>query len=324
MRAMMTLSMLLGFCSVSGAQCCSRFAVAQSLATLSSAGASASTSFVLETAPEVTPAIDRGAAVEANMDARAGLASETEGVKDVLLRGALLLCGGGPLPDSLLHDFFELGRAEEGCLVIIPSASGRADAGDFSRAVALWSGFKWGRVEVVHAADRKQAERDPNLLEPLKRATAVWISGGDQRRLAERYLGTPVEQEILSVVSRGGVVGGTSAGSAIASRVMITGGNTTPSIGDGLDLLPGSIIDQHFSQRRRFGRLATAVKQFPDRVGIGIDECTGLLVAHDQARVVGEGAVYVYNRSTDATAEPEPVKYVSGAAFNLTALPLQR
>ena len=93
---------------------------------------------------------------------------------------------------------------------------------------------------------------------------------------------------------RGGVVGGTSAGSAIASRVMISGGQKEPRLANGLDLLPNSIIDQHFSQRLRFERLASAVGSHPERVGIGIDESTGLLVGKKRAHVVGDGAVYVY------------------------------
>lgn len=232
-----------------------------------------------------------------------------------LIGGALMLCGGGPLPDALFSKFFELGQAHEGSLVIIPSASGRADAGDFAGPLSEWKGFAWNRVEIVHAQDRKQAETNENLVEPLKRATAVWIAGGDQRRLAERYLGTPVEREIQQVVHRGGIVGGTSAGSAIASRVMISGGRQKPVIASGLDLLPGSIIDMHFSQRKRYERLASAVEQHPDRVGIGIDEGTGLLVSSDEARVFGTGSVYVYPRREKAAQKSEPMRFESGSAF---------
>jgi cyanophycinase len=210
--------------------------------------------------------------------------------------GTLLLCGGGQLPQSLLDLFHQHGQGEQGKLVVIPTASRLADAGDNSYALATWSQFKWASVDILHAFDRAQAEVE-EFANTLKDATAVWMSGGDQQRLAQRYQGTAVEREIRNVMLRGGVVGGTSAGSAIASRVMISGGQKQPTLADGLDLLPNSIIDQHFSQRKRFERLASAVANHPDRVGIGIDESTGLLVNHKRAQVVGNGSVYVYANS---------------------------
>ncbi len=208
-------------------------------------------------------------------------------------RGALLLCGGGPLPDSVLELFFQYGKGEKGKLVIIPTASALADHGDYARIAAIWSDFNWGKVDVLHAMDRAQAEV-VDFAETLKDATAVWMTGGDQNRLADRYQGTAVEKEIRKVMHRGGVVGGTSAGSAIASRVMICGGQKEAKLSSGLDLLPNSIIDQHFSQRLRFERLASAVGSHPERVGIGIDESTGILVGKKRAHVVGDGSVYVY------------------------------
>lgn len=231
--------------------------------------------------------------------------------------GALMLCGGGPLPNTLMETFFEMGQAKKGTLVIIPSASSLADRGDFGQTIMQWERFPWASVKVLHAQDRRQIENDIDFVKPLQEATAVWISGGDQRRLAERYLGTSVERELKGVVTRGGIIGGTSAGSAIASRVMISGGRQQPVIANGLDLLPGAIIDQHFSQRKRYERLASAVQQHPDRVGIGIDESTGLVVSHQQARVMGAGSVYVYSHMPAKDENFEPLRFESGTAFSL-------
>ena len=231
--------------------------------------------------------------------------------------GALMLCGGGPLPPKLMETFFELGQASQGSLVIIPSASSYADTGDYEPMLGPWQQFPWASVQVLHAQNRDQIENDVDFVKPLQRATAVWISGGDQRRLAERYLGTNVEQELKQVVNRGGIIGGTSAGSAIASRVMISGGRQQPVIANGLDLLPGAIIDQHFSQRKRYERLASAVQQHPDRVGIGIDESTGLVVSQKRARVLGAGSVYVYKRDKESTSDFEPLRFDSGSDFSL-------
>lgn len=235
--------------------------------------------------------------------------------------GALMLCGGGPLPETLLQTFFELGQAKEGSLVIIPSASSLSDVGDFNYSIGQWERFPWASVEVLHAKDRQQVEHDSDFVKPLQRATAVWISGGDQRRLAERYLGTNVEAELKRVVKRGGIIGGTSAGSAIATSVMISGGREMPVIASGLDLLPGAIIDQHFTQRKRSIRLASAVQQHPDRVGIGIDESTGLIVSKKRARVLGTGSVYVYPPEKRTQEVLEPLRFDSGADFSLPEYP---
>src|SRR5690606_9814305 len=102
-----------------------------------------------------------------------------------------------------------------------------------------------GAVEILHTRDRAVADT-PEFTEPLRRATAVWLSGGAQSRLAEAYGGTAVEREILAVLARGGAVGGTSAGAAIQSPTMIAGGNPVPEIAQGFALLPGTIVDQHF------------------------------------------------------------------------------
>ena len=156
----------------------------------------------------------------------------------------------------------------------------------------MWNGQKWNSIRIVHALD-KEAASNESLLDSIRSASAVWVAGGDQQRLVDRYLGTPVHTELQNVLNRGGIIGGTSAGAAIASRTMIAGGVTLPTLTEGWGLLPGTIIDQHFSQRGRFERLAHAVERFPDRVGIGIDEATGILLNREGMEVLGSGSVYL-------------------------------
>jgi cyanophycinase len=289
-----------------------------SLNALLAQGQSISSSLVVpaKTDQAAGPASGRsGSSISISLTSSAERATERPSSGSVL--GALMLCGGGPLPETLLQTFFELGQSTQGSLVIIPSASVAADLGDYEPAVAPWRRYPWASVQILHANDRQQIENDTEFLKPLQQATAVWISGGDQRRLAERYLGTPVEHELKGIVKRGGIIGGTSAGSAIASRVMISGGRQQPVIASGLDLLPGAIIDQHFSQRQRYERLASAVQQHPDRVGIGIDESTGLVVNKREARVLGSGSVYIYPRTVETEQKHEPLKFDAGSAFDL-------
>lgn len=226
------------------------------------------------------------------VEASEPLADSADRTRALGIHGALLLCGGGDLPSSILDFFHQRGEADSGRLVLIPSASVTSDSGDYSRWRSFWSRYPWAEVEVIHAKSRDEAE-DLRFAELLRRATAVWISGGDQTRLADRYLGTMVEEEIKNLLRRGGIVGGTSAGSAIATRVMISGGRDTAQLRDGLGLLRHAIVDQHFSQRSRMRRLATAIERHPDRLGIGIDEGTGLLIEPRGAKVMGKGTVHL-------------------------------
>jgi len=209
-------------------------------------------------------------------------------------RGTLLLCGGGPIPLAVREEFYDLGKGSEGSLVLIPTASPRSDSGDYSMWIDYWSGFHWRDVSVLHIKNREGAF-ESDLIATLRGATAVWLSGGEQQRLSDRFAGTPVEKELHALIARGGIVGGTSAGAAIASSTIIADGIVEPRFADGLQFLPGTIIDQHFSQRKRQGRLIKAIEKYPDRIGIGIDESTGLIVNKEESRVVGDGEVYLVN-----------------------------
>src|SRR5206468_722813 len=102
-------------------------------------------------------------------------------------------------------------------------------------------------------------------------ATAVWMGGGDQSRLAAAYRGTAVERELKNVLRRGGVIGGSSAGAAVMSSIMITGGNPEAQVDTGFGLLPGFVIDQHFHNRNRLARLRGVLAKNPEYLGLGID-----------------------------------------------------
>ncbi len=227
-------------------------------------------------------------------------------------RGELLLCGGAANCRRICCRSSTIEVAVKTWLSSRPRAT--IPIGDFTRWRQAWADFNWRNIDIVHAESREQAEAE-SLAEVLSKATAVWISGGDQSRLANRYLGSRVEEEIRGVMRRGGIVGGTSAGSAIVTKIMISGGKLEPRIDKGLDILPKAIVDQHFSQRGRQTRLANAVANHPDRIGIGIDESTGLHITSKAAKVLGQGAVYVYKSLPNAVNDSEETK-VTLASFN--------
>ncbi|MFN9987339.1 MAG: cyanophycinase [Pirellula sp.] len=213
-------------------------------------------------------------------------------------RGSILLCGGSTLPRPILDTFFRLGRGSAGKLVIIPTASPRSDLGDFLFWTDYWKDYAWQSIDVVHASSREQLLTDSTLVdqwvESLRNADAVWIAGGDQSRLSERYLGTPVDSELVRLLERGGVLGGTSAGAAICSQRMISGGTVHPEFKAGFGLLPGVIIDQHFLAKNRQERLHRAVSDHQGLNGLGLDESTALWIHGAKARVIGSGKVHWY------------------------------
>ncbi|MGE0141802.1 MAG: cyanophycinase [Planctomycetota bacterium] len=206
-------------------------------------------------------------------------------------RRRLWICGGGTLPAAVVAGFMAAGGGERGRLVLIPTASASADdPAESAELLTIWRSRGAGDVAILHTRDRQRAD-SAEFVEPLARATAIWFGGGAQERLREAYLGTAVEAALHAAMQRGVVIGGTSAGAAIQSRVMIESGNPVPKITTGLGFLPEAILDQHFRARNRAVRLRAAVAAHPHLLGLGIDESTALVVDGRRAEVVGEGGV---------------------------------
>lgn len=204
--------------------------------------------------------------------------------------GALVICGGGRLPDEVFNRFVELAGGRQAKIVVIPTAHAAADGPNAMRYLDNWKGRGVASVELLHTRSRPKAN-DPAFIKPLTEATGVWLAGGKQTWLAEVYAGTAVEQELKALLKRGGVIGGSSAGAAAMTRVMIAGGRTEVTEGRGLDLLPGSVVDQHFMKRNRAGRLLDVLTRHPGLVGFGIDERTALIVRGNRLSVLGESYV---------------------------------
>lgn len=199
----------------------------------------------------------------------------------------LVICGGGSLPNTVFERF-RLLAGPKPSLVVIPTAS-RRDF-DLVEIQELWRSRGFENTQVLHSVDRKMTSL-PEFVTPLETATAVWFGGGSQQRIADAYLDTAVEKALHKLLRRGGVIGGTSAGAAIQSRVMIASGKTEPNISTGFDLLHGAIVDQHFLKRNRIARLLSAVRADPRLIGFGIDEGTALVIQDDKATVLGASYV---------------------------------
>jgi cyanophycinase len=208
------------------------------------------------------------------------------------IAGALVIVGGGGMPDTIRDRFLELAGGKKGRLVVIPTASEQADLNQIYRGFNYWRSQGLASVSMLNTLDPKKAN-DPAFVKPLKEATAAWLGGGDQTRLANAYRGTAVEKELRRLLARGGVIGGTSAGASVMSSVMITGGNPHARVGEGFGLLPDVVIDQHFQNRKRLKRLLGVLEKHPRCLGLGIDEQTAVVVRGHTFTVVGKANVSV-------------------------------
>lgn len=219
------------------------------------------------------------------------------------MKGALVVCGGAALPDSARDRFVELAGGPEARIVVIPTASESADAEGPERDGALkpWIAKGVASATLLHARSRDQAN-EPGFVERIDEATGVWFGGGDQSRIVDAYLGTAVEDALRRLLDRGGVIGGTSAGAAIMSRVMITGGTDKATVGAGFGFLPGVVVDQHALRRNRVNRLLGVLADHPDLTGLAIDEGTALVVANGRWRVVGQSYVMIVHPSNSPFA----------------------
>jgi cyanophycinase len=206
------------------------------------------------------------------------------------VRGSLVICGGGKLPEPVLNRFLELAGGPQARIVVIPTASALADTPEGEQKLAFWREAKVTTLDVLHTRSRAQAS-DPKFVKPLEQATGVWFTGGFQWRLADTYLGTAVERLVHAVLERGGVIGGTSSGAAIMSTVMIRKGYPEVELGKGFDFLPGTVIDQHFIKRNRQDRLVGVIESHPGFVGLGIDEGTAVVAQGRTLSVIGDSQV---------------------------------
>jgi len=248
-------------------------------------------------------------------------------------RGWIIPIGGAEEKEDrpdILSRFVALCGGSEANIVVIPSASKLRDTGP--RYVSLFKGLGAGEVESLDFDTRRDAE-EPRRLARLEQANGIFITGGNQLRITTLLGGTPVSRLIRSLNAGGVHVAGTSAGAAVLSEHMIAFGEEggSPRAGSvrlapGLGLTNRFIIDQHFRQRDRLGRLTTALAFNPFAIGIGLDEDTAAFIGPDnELEVLGSGGVTVVDAhglqfsSMDQVAEGEPVCVLGLAVHVLTA-----
>ncbi|MBL4932703.1 cyanophycinase [Clostridium paridis] len=162
----------------------------------------------------------------------------------------------------------------------------------------VFSGLGIKKMNVLDVSERKDSF-NPVSIETIKKSSVIFFTGGDQLRITSLVGGTPIFQELRNVFMNGCILVGTSAGASVMSSTMIVKGDDEESprkctlkMAPGFGFIKNVIIDQHFAQRGRIGRLLAGIAQNPEMLGVGIDEDTAIVVENNVIRVIGNGAVY--------------------------------
>src|SRR5713101_1049143 len=226
--------------------------------------------------------------------------------------GPVMVIGGAE--DKLgervvLSRFVQLAGGDQAHIAVISTASALGEAAtDLYRHIVARPGV--AKVTGLRPETREEAN-DPDTVEALRDVTGIFITGGNQLKLSSVIGATRLGTAILDAHRRGVVVAGTSAGaSAVATHMMAFGSSgATPKhrmahVSVGLGLLVNVVVDQHFEQRTRLGRLLALVAQSPSLIGLGLDEDTAAIIdANDVLEVIGRGSVTIVDGSdvmTDA------------------------
>jgi cyanophycinase len=217
----------------------------------------------------------------------------------------LIAIGGGEMSASEealdeIFRYFERKKDPRMTVMTVATNEPEAAANKYNN---LFRGRGLKHVDVVNV-DKRDDCFEESSLKKVRSADALFFTGGDQLNITSLLGGTPVHDLIHERYSEGVLIVGTSAGAAMmSSSMIISGASDTPprvsnvEIAPGMNMIEGTIIDSHFSERGRHGRLLTAIAHYPQVLGLGIDERTAVVFENGGFKVVGVGAVTVFDAS---------------------------
>jgi len=216
--------------------------------------------------------------------------------------------GAMDLEDPVIFkEFIRRAGGAKARIVVLPQASGLKDTGDEYIHTFMDLGVKRKPVSLEF---RSRVDADlSHHRKAVHNASGIFIAGGTQLRLSSIIGGTKLESELHKAYQRGAVISGTSAGTAILSKVMLAYGKSGPTpreriaqFSQGFGFTDKIVFDQHFRQRDRLGRLAYVVATHPGLLGVGVDENTAAIVENDsKISVIGKGAITIVD-GTNITA----------------------
>src|SRR4028118_1558166 len=216
-------------------------------------------------------------------------------------RGILMAIGGAEerTPESpILKEFVRLAGGKRANIVVMTVATDSPEEVG-AEYIEVFEKIGVKSVQAVDVSSRADAIAEENI-KAVREASGLFFTGGDQLHITSLIGGTELQKAIHEIYEKGIIIGGTSAGAAMMSNSMILQGDGEEApklgaveMGPGMDLIVGCMIDTHFSQRGRHGRLLTAVAHYPQDMGIGLDENTAMIVDKGEMRVMGTGAVTI-------------------------------
>lgn len=219
-------------------------------------------------------------------------------------KGRLVIVGGGEIGRSIRERTIALAGGTSAKILVIPYASPDPEAG--AKSAKMWEEVGATQISVLDLSDPKAA------IQKIRSADLIWMRGGSQSRLMEHLRNPELVEAIRARYLQGGTIGGTSAGAAVMSSLMIAdwlgprnapdGGR--PRMSHGLGLWPEVIVDQHFIRRKRMDRLRHAIEDHPELVGVGIDESTAVIVSGRGFEVMGASDVIVYDARKPMAVSP--------------------
>ena len=235
--------------------------------------------------------------------------------------GALVIVGGAMRDQAIVERFLSLAGGPDAPIVVIPTAGGGDEYDQYWGGLRQFKAAGATDLTVLHTTDRAVANSD-EFIAQLKNARGVWFSGGRQWRLADSYLDTRVHEELWTLLERGGVIGGSSAGATIQGSYLARGDTRTNTImmGDhevGMGFLKNSAIDQHVLRRNRQFDLIEIIEAHPELLGIGIDENTAIVVQGNRFEVMGQGYVAIYDHESQIDSGGLFYFMAPGDRFNL-------
>ncbi len=235
--------------------------------------------------------------------------------------GYLVIVGGSMRDPAIFARFIDLAGGPDAPIVIIPTAGAGENYDQYWRGLRRYREAGANNLTVLHTRDRAVADSE-EFVRPIQEARGVFFSGGRQWRLADSYLNTRTHKELLALLDRGGVIGGSSAGATIQGSFLVRGdtkGNMT-MIGDhveGFGFLKNVGIDQHLLKRNRHFDMIEVIEKYPELLGIGIDEDTAIVVQGDRFEVIGQGYVAIYDQKRLIPPNGQFYFLAPGDRFNL-------
>ena len=232
----------------------------------------------------------------------AGLAGQSQ-------KGNLFIIGGGERTPALMSELIRTADPSASDYIVILTMATSVPEESYASIRSQLSALCTNHITGFNFT-KTQADDQAAWIDSVRAAKLIYVVGGDQNKFMEVVLGTRLYQALHEAYDHGATISGTSAGAAIMSQIMITGeekdkenknsfrdirsDNVVTS--EGMGFIHRAIIDQHFIKRSRYNRLISVLADHPDKMVIGIDESTAIIVSGRRARVVGESQVVVISR----------------------------